>query len=76
MAAEEKQMQRFDVEKAASLMKELRNNYNSRKTKSYEWRMSQIQSIANMIEEKEEEIIEAIHKDLSKPPFEIFISEV
>lgn len=38
--------------------------------------MSQIQSIANMIEEKEEEIIEAIHKDLSKPPFETFISEV
>ncbi|KAH9717152.1 Aldehyde dehydrogenase family 3 member I1 [Citrus sinensis] len=75
MAAEEKQMQKFDVEKAASLMKELRNNYNSRKTKSYEWRMSQIQSIANMIEEKEEEIIEAIHKDLSKPPFETFISE-
>ncbi|KAH9717148.1 Aldehyde dehydrogenase family 3 member I1 [Citrus sinensis] len=76
MAAEEKQMQKFDVEKAASLMKELRNNYNSRKTKSYEWRMSQIQSIANMIEEKEEEIIEAIHKDLSKPPFETFISEI
>lgn len=76
MVAEEKQMQRFDVEKAALLMKELRNNYNSGKTKSYEWRISQIQSIADMIEEKEEEIIEAIHKDLSKPPFETFISEI
>lgn len=71
---EEKQV--FDGERANLLVKELRKNFNSGRTKSYEWRISQLESIAKMLEEKEKDITEALHKDLAKPPFEAFISEV
>ncbi|XP_028770308.1 aldehyde dehydrogenase family 3 member H1 isoform X1 [Neltuma alba] len=71
---EEKQV--FDGETANLLVKELRKNFNSGRTKSYEWRISQLESIAKMLEEKEEDIIEALQKDLAKPAFEAFISEV
>ncbi|TXG60258.1 hypothetical protein EZV62_014831 [Acer yangbiense] len=74
MAREEKQ--RFDVEEADLLVKELRKSFNSGKTKSYEWRKSQIESIAKMVEEKEKEITEALYKDLSKPETESFVSEI
>lgn len=72
----EEAKQTFDVDKAAVLVKELRKTFSSGKTKSYEWRMSQLESISKMIDEKEKEIIEALHKDLSKPELEAFISEV
>ncbi|KAI9114336.1 hypothetical protein K1719_014564 [Acacia pycnantha] len=71
---EEKQV--FDGEKANLLVKELRKNFNSGRTKSYEWRISQLESIAKMLEEKEKDITDALQKDLSKPAFEAFISEV
>ncbi|KAK3211396.1 hypothetical protein Dsin_016102 [Dipteronia sinensis] len=74
MAREEKQ--RFDVEEADLLVKELQKSFNSGKTKSYEWRKSQIESISKMVEEKEKEIIEALYKDLSKPETESFVSEI
>lgn len=70
------QTSRFDVEKAGLLVKEFRKSFNSGKTKSYEWRMSQLQSVAKMIEENEAEIIQALADDLSKPQFESFVSEV
>ncbi|KAK7247613.1 hypothetical protein RIF29_42499 [Crotalaria pallida] len=71
---EEKQI--FDGEKAALLVKELRKNFDSGKTKSYEWRVSQLEGIAKMLEEKEKEIAEALYKDLSKPALEAFITEI
>lgn len=71
---EEKQV--FDGEKAKLMVKELRKNFNSGRTKSYEWRISQLESIAKMLVEKEKDITEALQKDLAKPPFETFIAEV
>ncbi|XP_031259852.1 aldehyde dehydrogenase family 3 member H1-like isoform X2 [Pistacia vera] len=76
MTTEQRERERFDVEKAGLLMKELRTSFNSGKTKSYEWRISQLQSIAKMIEENEREIIQALFEDLSKPQFESFVSEI
>lgn len=76
MATEEETKQVFDVERAGLLVEELRTTFKSGKTKSYEWRISQLKNIARMIEEKEKEIIEALHKDLSKPEIEAFISEI
>ncbi|KAG6721454.1 hypothetical protein I3842_03G112400 [Carya illinoinensis] len=67
---------KFDADKAASLVKELRKSFNSGRTRSYEWRVSQLKSIEKMVEEKEKEITEALHKDLSKPAVEAFISEI
>lgn len=72
----EEEKQRFDADDAAVLVMELRKSFNLGKTTSYEWRMSQIQNIANMIEEKEKDIMEAIYMDLSKPRHETFVSEV
>ena len=74
MADEEKKV--FDIESAASLVKELRGSFNSGKTKSYEWRITQLKGIGKMIDEREKEILEALRKDLSKPEVEAFMSEV
>ncbi|KAK7350920.1 hypothetical protein VNO77_09979 [Canavalia gladiata] len=73
---EEEKKPIFDKEKATLLVKELRKRFDSGKTKSYEWRISQLEGIAKMLEEKEKEIITALDKDLSKPGTEAFMSEV
>ncbi|GAV65093.1 Aldedh domain-containing protein, partial [Cephalotus follicularis] len=76
MGEEEKQ-QKFGVEEEAALVvKELRKSFRSGKTKSYEWRVSQLQSIDKMVHEREKEITEALYKDLSKPEIEAFVSEI
>ncbi|KAK6923476.1 Aldehyde dehydrogenase domain [Dillenia turbinata] len=67
---------RFDGEKANGMMKELRESFKSGKTKSYDWRVEQLKGIAKMVEEKENDILHALHLDLSKPSFEAFVSEV
>ncbi|KAE8663612.1 Aldehyde dehydrogenase family 3 member I1 [Hibiscus syriacus] len=66
----------FDVDKAAVLVNRLRKTFNSGKTKSYEWRISQLESISKMVDEKEKEIIEALYEDLSKPELEAYLSEI
>ncbi|KAF3439291.1 hypothetical protein FNV43_RR17567 [Rhamnella rubrinervis] len=66
----------FDVEKARSLVKELQGVFNSGRTKSYEWRISQLNSISKMLDEKEKDITSALYKDLSKPEIEAFVSEI
>ncbi|MED6193059.1 hypothetical protein PIB30_015493 [Stylosanthes scabra] len=66
----------FDGEKACLLVKELRKSFESGKTRSYKWRISQLEAIAMMIQEREKDIIEAVYKDLSKPQLEAYISEV
>ncbi|XP_068470613.1 aldehyde dehydrogenase family 3 member H1-like isoform X2 [Phaseolus vulgaris] len=66
----------FDGEKANLLVRDLRKCFDSGRTKSYEWRVSQLEAISKMLEEKEKEITEALYKDLAKPPFEAFITEV
>ncbi|WJX47803.1 Aldehyde dehydrogenase 3 member I1, chloroplastic, variant 2 [Trifolium repens] len=74
--SEVEKKQVFDGDKAALLVRELRNNFDSGKTKSYEWRISQLEAIAKMLVEKENEIIDALHKDVSKPRLEAYITEV
>lgn len=75
-AAVKKQTSAFNGKEAASLVEELRVNFNTGRTKSYEWRISQLQNIAKMIDEKERCITEALHQDLSKPELESFLAEV
>ncbi|KAL6284823.1 hypothetical protein ACE6H2_015752 [Prunus campanulata] len=76
VTSEVEEKQTFNPDKVGELVKELRNSFNSGRTKSYEWRMSQLENIAKMLEEKEKEIAEALYKDLSKPEVEAFISEI
>ncbi|KFK30059.1 hypothetical protein AALP_AA7G211500 [Arabis alpina] len=75
-AVVKKQPSVFDGKEAASLVGDLRSNFNTGRTKSYEWRISQLQNIVRMIDEKEKYITEALYQDLSKPELEAFLAEI
>ncbi|XP_045809563.1 aldehyde dehydrogenase family 3 member H1-like [Trifolium pratense] len=66
----------FDGEAAASLVKELRLNFNSGKTKSYEWRISHVNAFLEMVVEQEDQIVEALRSDLARPPLETVVYEI
>ncbi|KAG7024755.1 Aldehyde dehydrogenase family 3 member H1, partial [Cucurbita argyrosperma subsp. argyrosperma] len=66
----------FDATAATELVKELRGTFASGRTRSYEWRVSQLESILKLSADHEEEISDAIHSDLSKPALESIIHEV
>lgn len=72
--AEEKRA--FDASEASLLVRELRTIFNSGRTKSYDWRISQLRGIEMMMEEREKDVVEALHMDLSKPELETIIAEV
>jgi aldehyde dehydrogenase (NAD+) len=65
----------FDGE-AAAVVKEMRLSFNSGKTRSYEWRISQVKAFLKMVVEQEDQIIEALRSDLAKPPLETVVYEV
>ncbi|KAL8216206.1 hypothetical protein R6Q57_023043 [Mikania cordata] len=66
----------FDSEAAGCLVKELRGTFLSGKTRSYEWRLSQLKSLLKMMEDSEKQICDALFSDLSKPEMEAYIHEV
>ncbi|KAL9144669.1 hypothetical protein ABFS82_14G310800 [Erythranthe guttata] len=66
-------MAAVDVEAA---VKELRNTYSSGKTKSYEWRISQLEALLKIVTHHENEIVEAVHSDLCKPQTETSFQEI
>lgn len=66
----------FDGEAAERTAAELRESYNSGKTRRYEWRVTQLKNLCRLMDENESAIIDAIHSDLSKPEFEAFAHEV
>ncbi|GAB2270367.1 Aldehyde dehydrogenase 3 member H1 [Dionaea muscipula] len=68
--------QEFDVEAAASMVSELRGTFSDGKTRSYEWRVSQLKAIKRMMDEHENEIFEALRSDLNKPKFESVLYEI
>ncbi|KAL9359156.1 hypothetical protein Peur_047279 [Populus x canadensis] len=76
MATEEEKQTVFDVEAANMLTKELRDVFASGKTRSYEWRISQLKSMIKMCDEHEEDIVDALHQDLSKPKLESIVFEI
>ena len=72
----EEEKETFDADRAGALVKELRECFDNGKTKSYDWRVSQLESIVKMVDEREKDILAALHQDLSKPEHEAFVSEV
>jgi aldehyde dehydrogenase (NAD+) len=66
----------FDVEAASTLVNELKSAYAAGKSRSYEWRISQVQCILKMVEHHEQDILDAVFSDLSKPAFEVSFFEV
>uniref|UniRef100_A0A2C9U2F0 Aldehyde dehydrogenase domain-containing protein n=1 Tax=Manihot esculenta TaxID=3983 RepID=A0A2C9U2F0_MANES len=73
---EEEEKAVFDAEAAGALVKELRGTFSSGKTRSYEWRVSQLKSLLKLCDENENEIAGALRQDLSKPELETIVYEV
>ncbi|PKI57527.1 aldehyde dehydrogenase family 3 member H1-like [Punica granatum] len=65
----------FDVGAASELVGKLRGAFASGKTRSYQWRESQLKGLLKMTEEHEQEIADALHSDLAKPELESYIYE-
>lgn len=61
---------------AGEMMKELRESFGSGKTKSYEWRVSQLKALMKLAEYHENEILQALDSDLSKPQLESYLHEI
>lgn len=57
-------------------MEELRATYGGGKTKSFEWRVSQLKALLEIATHHEKEIVEALNSDLSKPELEACFHEV
>jgi len=50
--------------------------FDAGKTKSYEFRIEQLRKLKKAVHDNEAQIMAALHKDLHKPAFEVFISEI
>ncbi|KAL2467748.1 Aldehyde dehydrogenase [Forsythia ovata] len=61
---------------AAELVAGLRATFGSGKTKSYEWRVSQLKAIVKLADERQKDIIGALRSDLNKPEFESYAHEI
>ncbi|CAI9764022.1 unnamed protein product [Fraxinus pennsylvanica] len=61
---------------AAQLVAGLRATFVSGKTKSYEWRVSQLKAVVKLADEREKDIIGALRSDLNKPEFESYVHEI
>lgn len=72
----EEQKVHFDSKDALTMVEELRGSYGSGKTRSYEWRESQLKNILKVAANHEQEIVDALRSDLSKPEFEAYVQEV
>ncbi|CAL2235111.1 unnamed protein product [Prunus armeniaca] len=66
----------FDEEAASALEKELRATFASAKTRSYQWRESQLKSLLKLITSNELAIVDALRSDLSKPELESQVYEI
>ncbi|NXM74222.1 AL3B1 dehydrogenase, partial [Serilophus lunatus] len=60
----------------AGLVSHLRASWLSRKTQPVKFRMAQLEALGHFLDERKQEILEAIAADLGKPPFEAELSEI
>ena len=58
-----------------SVVNQLRATFEARKTRSYEWRMAQLERLRAMIVENETAIFAALKADFSKPEYETYLTE-
>ncbi|MED6137405.1 hypothetical protein PIB30_064778 [Stylosanthes scabra] len=65
----------FDSVEASAMVSDLRVTFDSGKTRSYEWRVSQLKALTKLTEENEKIIIQALNSDLSKCETEAYIQE-
>lgn len=63
-------------EKITSAVKKLRDTYRSGRTRDVEFRREQLRNLLRLMDENEEEILEAVGKDLHKPRTEATLAEI
>ncbi|KAK7301402.1 hypothetical protein RJT34_12265 [Clitoria ternatea] len=66
----------FDSEVASGMVKDMRATFDSGNTRSYGWRCSQLKALIKLSEDHEQDIVRALHSDLSKSETEAFLQEV
>ncbi|XP_004498346.1 aldehyde dehydrogenase family 3 member H1 isoform X2 [Cicer arietinum] len=66
----------FGSEEAFATVKDLRVTFDSGKTRSYKWRVSQLKALFDLTEGHEKEIVASLYSDLSKSETESFIQEI
>ncbi|XP_047163318.1 aldehyde dehydrogenase family 3 member H1-like isoform X2 [Vigna umbellata] len=66
----------FDAPAASRLVMELRGAFATGKTRSYDWRVTQLKALEKLVADHEPEIIDALRKDLAKPPLETVAYEI
>lgn len=54
----------------------LRDFFDTGATKSRSWRLTQLEALAQLLTEQENELIAALHADLAKPPAEGYVTEI
>lgn len=59
-----------------AMFADLRATFESEKTLSLAWREQQLRALERMMTEREQEILDALHEDLAKHPFEAWFTEV
>lgn len=62
--------------KIKTIMDKQREFFNSKKTLSYDFRIQSLNRLRQMIEENEQDIYDALYKDLSKSDFEAYQTEL
>ena len=60
----------------APMFADLKKAFDAEKTISLAWRKQQLEALERMMAEREQEILEALNKDLGKHPFEAWFTEV
>ncbi len=61
---------------AAVVNKQLRATFDSGRTKPLAWREAQLAGMRRMLEEAEDELVDALHADLGRPPMEAFAADI
>ncbi|XP_062432639.1 aldehyde dehydrogenase family 3 member B1-like isoform X3 [Rhea pennata] len=60
----------------AGLVSRLRAAWLSGKTRPMEYRVAQLEALGRFLDEKKQDILDALASDMRKPPFEVEISEI
>ena len=65
-----------DVERIPGLVADLRTHFDAGHTRPLAWRKQQIERLRSMIREHGDELAEALHADLRKPPLEAWAADL
>lgn len=66
----------FDVDLIPAAVQHLRNTYGTGRTRSLQWRLDQLEGLANLVKENESAICDALMADLGKDTTEAYITEM